>query len=153
MGRSLATVIAAVDAATPIRGRGLWSAEDLAYAKGKLRALMDATVSVRVGRDADGRIQYAEMPDNGIQLAATIKFMEFELGKAPQTIEVSHHGTGDEAKPKDPLEMLRNNPALMRTMLEQYLGVIKMAQSPLVHDLEPRHPQSTTENESGKRQR
>lgn len=134
----------------PVKTRGMFSGDDLAHAKAKLRALTEATVSVRIGRDpATGKILYGEMPDNGIQLAATIKLIEFETGKAPATIDVQHHSHGDGGqKPEDAVEMLKKNPDLLRTMVRSYLDAAKSAQEPLVHDVKAVPVDSKTENDS-----
>lgn len=133
----------------------MFAPDDLAHAKAKLRALTEATVSVRIGRDpVTGKILYGEMPDNGIQLAATVKLIEFETGKAPATIDVQHHSHGDGGqKPEDAIEMLKKNPDLLRTMVKSYLDAVKYAQIPIAHDVNAVPVDSVTENESASRKR
>src|SRR5689334_15062619 len=92
-GRSLSTIIDGIEA--KVKTRGLFDQDALNAAKSKLIALTNATVSVRIGRDPKtGGILYGEKPDNGIQLAAAIKLIELETGKAPQTIDVSAPAPG-----------------------------------------------------------
>jgi len=56
--------------------------------KAKLLRLTEAKITVRVGRDAEGKIAYGQVDDVGIQLAATVKALEFGVGKPKQMIDV-----------------------------------------------------------------
>ncbi len=136
--RSLNTTLAAVDdefrkemaRGESLRTRGLFAGDVLERAKRKLEMLMEATVIVRgTERDSKGFHCYIERPDNAIQLAAALKIVELETGKAPQAIEVMTQDQGGHAPPApmDAVKMLTNNPALARQIIGDYIAALKQA--------------------------
>lgn len=112
-----------------------FSASEIDTLKAKLLELTGATVIVRsTQRDANGKIQYIEVADTGIQLAATVKALEFAVGKPKQMIAVQ---TGPDAagKPQDLRQILQKNPDLVRSILGHMQETLKNAQAVEVEEV------------------
>ena len=138
----LSTVCSIVEGV--VKTRGLFEGSALALAKAKLVALMDATIIVRgVERDSRGSPLYCERPDNAIQFAAAAKIVELETGKAPQSIEVEHHGSGEAPKkPQDAVKMLMSDPALAQKIIRTYLDAVKSSQMAVLETVTEEKPAS-----------
>ena len=137
-----------------VRRRGLFTPEAFARACDRLVSLLDATKIERAPRGADGANNYTEVPDNAARLGAVKLIIELETGKAPQSLEISMPASGTKQPTEnDALLLLQANPKLAQRVLGDYLDVMKIAQKAgnLATCIEL--PKTTTENESGKRQR
>lgn len=73
---------------------------ETAHLKARLLELTSATVISRSPvRNSEGKLDYIEVPDNGIRLAATVKALEFKFGKPRQMIDVeTNDGRGARAQ-------------------------------------------------------
>lgn len=130
-----------------VKARGLFAGDALALAKTTLVGLLDATVVVRgIERTHEGSTIYVERPDNAIRLAAAVKIIELETGKASQSIDVQHHDNGSVAtKPEDAIKMLLKNPDLMRKAVTALIDGAKRAQVCDVTDITAQKPISPVE--------
>lgn len=120
--------------------------------KAKLLELTEATVIVRSPeRDANGKIQYIEVPNVGIQLAATVKAIEFGVGKPKQMLEVQdspgraagHPGMQDLAK------LLQRNPEVAAAVIQTLKTGQKMAEAIDVTPVKPEDHNALPESQSG----
>lgn len=133
--RSLSTVIRAVE--DSVRRRGLFTGDALELAKTRLVGLLDATVIVRsTEKDETGRLKYKEVPDNAIRLAAAVKLIELETGKAPQTVDVATTPPGGDAqKAENPAHLLARNPELLGKILDFAAKAARKPEIVVVHEV------------------
>lgn len=151
--RALSTASRMVE--SEVRTRGLFPGEALERAKVRLVELLDASMIVRgttIG--ADGRRDYVEVPDNAIRLAAAVRLIELETGKAPQTVDVRTQNAGPRAiSPQDLLRMVLSNPGLARAVIDETVKGAKATQEHVDVGLTEETPSSPPESESGSPQR
>jgi hypothetical protein len=121
--------------------------------KGKLMSLTRATVIVRsTKRDEHGKIQYEEVPDSGIQLAATVKALEFAVGKPRQTLDVED-SRGRSPAAQDLRAILGKNPELVTSILGHMQETLRNSQALTVEAVEANPPRVQGESESPSSQR
>jgi hypothetical protein len=123
--RSLSTVLRAVE--DSVRVRGLFTGDALERAKQRLVGLLDASVIVRSPEtNEDGSRKYIEVPDNAIRLAAAVKLIELETGRAPQFLDIktSAPGSGSQ-QAEDPIRLLMANPALAEKLFASFVACTK----------------------------
>jgi hypothetical protein len=108
-----------------------FSQEEIDRLKNKLLQLTEATITVRVGRDKDGKIMYGEVPNVGIQLAATVKAMEFGVGKPKQMIEVQGGGPArnESGGLRDLGRLIQQNPDVAHAVLKAVKDSANLAQA------------------------
>ena len=137
-----------------VRRRGLFTSEAFAKACERLVGLLDATKIERAPRGPDGVNNYVEVPDNAARLGAVKLIIELETGKAPQSLDITLPANGaKQPTENDALVLLKANPAMAQRVLGDYLDVMKIAQRAGNLGACIELPASTSENESGKRQR
>lgn len=129
-----------------------FSQNEVDYLKAKLLKLCDATMIVRSPeRDEQGRIKYVEVPNVPVQLAATVKALEFSVGKPRQMIEVSDMSGG--AKPsaglRDLANLLHSNPEVAAKVLAALKDGVKVAEAIPVQAVTSVSPAQPSESESG----
>lgn len=140
--------------ASPVRRRGLFTAQAFETAITTLVDLLGATKIERAPRGLDGSNNYVEVPDNATRLGAVKLMIELETGKAPQSLEINMPaGTTKQPTENDALALLQANPTLARRVIGDYLDVLKIAQKAGNVGACIELPKSTTESESVKRQR
>jgi len=110
--------------------RLIFSTGELDELKTKLMALTRATVMVRSPvRNARGTLDYVEMPDNGIQLAATVKALEFAVGKAKVMLDIQTSAGKPISQGADLAKLLVNNADLTLTILQTLKESLRKAQA------------------------
>ena len=108
--------------------------------KAKLLKLTEATVIVRSPkRDDNGKLQYIEVPDVGVQLAATVKALEFSVGKPKQMIEVQPgNGSGNAARGmRDLGALIAQNPDLAIKVIGALKDGVNLSQAIDVTPVKP----------------
>lgn len=122
--------------------------------KAKLLALTEATVIVRSPvRDEQGRCKYVEVPDTGIQLAATVKALEFAVGKPRQMMEVTTNTGRALPEPQNLTKLLAGNPDLVKSILTTLKESLENSQAVPVQALPSGTPPQLPESQSEGRQR
>lgn len=119
--------------------------------KRKLIQLSNAKVVVRgPERDENGRCIYIEVDDHGIQLAATVKGLEFAVGKPKQMMEIATgpSAAGQRTSQSDLARLLSKNPDLTSTIIETLKAGIKSAQAIDVTPLNPGNSEGHTDSQS-----
>lgn len=106
--------------------------EEVEGLKAKLLELTRAEVIVRgTKRDENGKCIYVSVPDQGIQLAATVKALEFAVGRPTQKLEVQTNA----GSPSLPLtqralvELMAANPEMTKRVLDAVTEAAKNAQA------------------------
>ena len=130
-----------------------FSEMEVADLKATLLRLTTATVRVR-GRERtpQGGITYEDVPDNGIQLAATVKALEFAVGKPRQTMEVQD-GRNRLPAAQDLRAILGKNPELVTAILGHMQETLKNSQALTVEAVEANSGKGQGESESPSHQR
>lgn len=111
--------VASLDVGQAVVAKLDFSQDEIDRVKSKLLELTEAMVTVRTGRDENGKIIYGEVPNVGIQLAATVKVLEFAVGKPKQMIAVegsSSTGQG-QAGIRDLARLMHDNPEITGAIL------------------------------------
>lgn len=119
--------------------------------KRKLLELSDAKETVRIGRDAGGII-YGERPNLPVQLAATVKLLEFGIGKPRQAVEITNRGPGASAPRISRAElaaMLAETPSLVTAFLGGLQAAAGMKQAVAVEATCETLPAPPSEVQSG----
>jgi hypothetical protein len=119
--------------------------------KAKLMTLTRATLIVRSPeRDELGRIKYVEVPNVGIQLAATVKALEFGVGKARQMIEVTGGGsTGqNQSGVRDLAKLMHEQPELADKVIRALKDGLNPAQTIDVTPVKSSEPAQASESNS-----
>jgi hypothetical protein len=110
----------------------VFSAEEVADLKANLMKLTKARVIVRgVGVDEKtGLREYIEQDDNGIQLAATVKALEFAVGKPQQMLKIEDKRAGSESRGLTDLgKLLHQNPEIASKVIGALQDGLKVAQA------------------------
>ncbi len=123
--------------------------------KAKLLQLTEAKEIVRIGRDDNGII-YGEQPNLPVQLAATVKLLEFGIGKPRQAIEVTNNGAPPGA-PRltraDLARLLTEDPSAahgLLTVMQAIAGLRpEMKQATPVEEVKSSEARRLPESESG----
>lgn len=115
---------------TPVRRRGLFTAEAFQAAIDELVALTKATKIERAPRSLDGGNNYAEVPDNATRLGAVKLIITLETGSAPQSLDINMPGSGSKIPTSnDAVALLTANPELAQRLLgDVLLNSMKKAQ-------------------------
>lgn len=117
--------------------------------KGKLLELTEATVWVRTGRDALGMV-YSEVADPGVQLAATVKALEFAVGKPGQKLELTTPNTpGASSGLQDLGKLIAKNPEIAAKVLGALKDGLAMAQAIDVTGTSAENTSQAPESKSG----
>ena len=108
-----------------------FSPEERAELKANLLKLTKAKVIVRsTERAPGGGIQYVEVDDNGIQLAATVKALEWDVGKPRQMLEVQSGPSAHRAATARDLGLLlASDPELITKVLGALKDGLDQAQA------------------------
>ena len=132
-----------------------FSPDEVEELKANLLRLTKATVIVRSPmRDENGKIKYVEVPDNGLQLAATVKALEFAVGKPRQMMEVTTTGgSGNLPQPQNLSKLLAGNPALVTSILTTLKTSLENAQAIPVQAVTAENVNRPPELQSGAPQR
>lgn len=125
--------------------------EEVDSLKRKLLDLTEAVVTVRgPGRDADGRCIYITVPNVGIQLAATVKALEFGVGKPKQMLEIQDNpGRGRQASgPHELGRLLAEHPDVAAKVIETMKEGLRFSQAIPVEAVKREIPAKPAESES-----
>jgi hypothetical protein len=141
--------VSSLSAGKALVDRLVFSPSELDELKTKLLALSRATVTVRgPERDGNGHCIYIRVPDNGIQLAATVKALEFAVGKPKVMLDIQTSAGKTATHGHDLGRLLANNADLTATILRtlkeglQNVQAIDLAPLPLELEKVATDPQS-----------
>lgn len=131
-----------------------FSPEEIEGLKRKLLKLTEATVIVRSPvRNKDGKLDYVEVPDTGIQLAATVKALEFGVGKPRQMMEVTTSNGRAMPEGQSLAKLLAGNPDIASKIITALKDGLENAQAIPVQEVKRELPSLKPESESGSHQR
>lgn len=120
--------------------------------KAKLLTLSDATIIVRSPeRDENGRCKYVEVANVAVQLAATVKALEFGVGKPRQMIEVSDGSSSNAHQPgiRDLAHLLHRNPEITAKVISALKDGVNFSQAIPVQEVKHDSPAQPPESQSG----
>ncbi len=120
--------------------------------KANLLRLSKAKVTVRIGRDESGKIQYGEVDDTSIQLAATVKALEFGVGKPRSSLEITdttRPNQGDPANLSQLAKLLHQNPDVTSRVLGALKDGLKLAEAIPVEAVTSESSLSPPDTQSG----
>lgn len=127
-----------------------FSQEEIDALKTQLLELTQATVIVRSPkRDEWGKVQYIEVPDNGLRLAAVVKAIEFGIGKARQFIDVQTSNGNHAPDGQNLAKLLAGNPELVVSILTTLQESLKSSEAIAVQAVTSEAAISLPESESG----
>lgn len=128
-----------------------YSQDQIDYLQNKLLKLCDATIIVRSPeRDENGKCKYVEVPNVAVQLAATVKALEFGVGKPRQMIEVSDQTQPGRGQPgiRDLAQLLAQNPEITAKVLGALKDGVNFSQAIPVQEVKPSSPSQPQELQS-----
>jgi hypothetical protein len=129
-----------------------FSSAEVEILKRKLLALTEAKVTVRGPRDQAGKITYVEVDNVGIQLAATVKALEFAVGKPRQMVEVSEtppQGGQAALSMRDLPAIASKHPQVLAAILAALKGASNLSHAIDVTPTSAVSDQSPSESKSG----
>jgi hypothetical protein len=100
--------------------------EDTEKAYRKLVELMDCQRTVRGERNPAGGYHYVQEPDSAVQLVATVKYLEWAIGKPTATVvNVDGNQPGPEMRPDEFMAKLMSDPEALKAAEDVFLKLKK----------------------------